>query len=58
MSKLKVAIRDVLFSKALFRKSDGSIGGIVGSVLDITEIKNAKEAAEAANRTKSQFLQI
>jgi PAS domain S-box-containing protein len=48
--------RDALFSKAIFRKSDGSIGGIVGSILDITEIKTAKEAAEAANRTKSQFL--
>lgn len=49
-------VRDVLFSKALFRKNDGSIGGIVGSILDITDIKTAKEAAEAANRTKSQFL--
>jgi PAS domain S-box-containing protein len=49
-------VRDALFSQALFRKSDGTIGGIVGSIHDITEIKTAKEAAEAANRTKSQFL--
>jgi PAS domain S-box-containing protein len=49
-------VRDALFSQALFRKSDGNIGGIVGSIHDITEIKTAKEAAEAANKTKSQFL--
>ncbi|HEX2955798.1 MAG TPA: ATP-binding protein [Chitinispirillaceae bacterium] len=48
--------RDALISQALFKKSDGSVGGIVGSILDITEIKTAKDAAEAANRTKSQFL--
>jgi PAS domain S-box-containing protein len=49
-------VRDALISQALFKKNDGTIGGIVGSILDITEIKTAKEAAEAANRTKSQFL--
>ncbi len=49
-------VRDALISLALFKKNDGTIGGIVGSVLDITDIKTAKEAAEAANRTKSQFL--
>jgi PAS domain S-box-containing protein len=49
-------VRDVLISQSLFKKNDGTIGGIVGSILDITEIKTAKEAAEAANRTKSQFL--
>jgi PAS domain S-box-containing protein len=49
-------VRNALISQSLFKKSDGTIGGIVGSILDITEIKTAKEAAEAANRTKSQFL--
>lgn len=49
-------VRDALISQSLFKKNDGTVGGIVGSVLDITEIKTAKEAAEAANRTKSQFL--
>ncbi len=36
--------RDVMFNKATFNKSNGSLGGLVGIILDITERKNAEEA--------------
>ena len=36
--------RNVMFNKATFNKSDGSLGGLVGIIVDITERKNAEEA--------------
>ena len=36
--------RDVLFYKATFDKSDGSLGGLVGVILDITERKRSEAA--------------
>jgi PAS domain S-box-containing protein len=32
-------LREVMFNKATFRKSDGSLGGLVGVILDVTEHK-------------------
>ena len=34
---------EVLFHKAVFAKSDGSLGGLVGTMVDITERKKAEE---------------
>jgi len=36
-------IKDVMFYKATFNKSDGSLGGLVGVILDITERKKVEE---------------
>ena len=49
-------VRNLVIRKAIFRKADGCIGGIIGTMDDITEVIAAKDAAEAANRAKSQFL--
>jgi PAS domain S-box-containing protein len=49
-------LKNLVIRKAIFRKADGTIGGIIGSVDDITEVMAAKEAAESANRAKGQFL--
>ena len=35
--------KEVMFYKATFNKSDGSLGGLVGVILDITERKRAEE---------------
>jgi PAS domain S-box-containing protein len=37
------AMRDVVFSKAAFRRVDGSVAGLVGVILDVTERKRAAE---------------
>ncbi|RPI88996.1 MAG: PAS domain S-box protein, partial [Spirochaetales bacterium] len=37
-------IRDVIFNKATFRKSDGTTGGLIGIILDISERKKMEEA--------------
>lgn len=34
--------RDVIFNKAVFLNSDGTVGGLVGSIFDITRRKEAK----------------
>ena len=36
--------RDVIFSKAAYKDSDGNIAGLVGVATDITERKRAEEA--------------
>lgn len=36
-------LKDVLFNKATFNKSDGSLGGLVGVILDITERKKVED---------------
>jgi PAS domain S-box-containing protein len=47
--------RDVLFNKATFLKSDGSLGGLVGTVLNITELKQVEKALRESER-KLRFL--
>lgn len=54
---------DVVFHKAVYRKSSGEPGGIVGILLDVTDrnaqqrdLALAKEQAEKASRAKSEFL--
>ncbi|HSV97832.1 MAG TPA: PAS domain S-box protein [Spirochaetota bacterium] len=37
-------LHDVIMNKATFRKSDGTIGGVIGIILDITERKRMEEA--------------
>lgn len=49
-------IKNLVIRKAIFRKADNSVGGIIGTMDDITEVIAAKDAAEAANCAKSQFL--
>jgi PAS domain S-box-containing protein len=38
----------VIINKALFRKADGSVGGIVAAITDITERRNAEETLRAS----------
>ncbi|WP_306605199.1 response regulator [Azonexus sp.] len=54
---------DAIYRKALLRRADGSVIGLLGTVIDITERKRAeaelllaKDAAESASRAKSEFL--
>lgn len=42
-------LRDVIFNKATFNESDGSLGGLVCVVLDITERKRTEEAVAFQN---------
>jgi PAS domain S-box-containing protein len=35
--------RMVIFNKALFRRRDGSVGGLVGGIIDITALKRAEQ---------------
>jgi PAS domain S-box-containing protein len=37
------SLHNVIFHKATFARSDGSLGGLIGAVLDITELKKAEE---------------
>ena len=46
-------MRDVMFHKATFTRSDGTVGGLVGVMLDITE----RKIAEASLRKSRQLLQ-
>ncbi len=41
---------DIIFHKAIFSRSDGSVAGLVGVMLDITEGKRSKAAIEDAVR--------
>ncbi len=43
------SVRHIIARKAAFRKTDGSIGGIIGTVTDITAIKKAEEALRETN---------
>ncbi|MDP2828971.1 MAG: PAS domain S-box protein [Sulfuricellaceae bacterium] len=56
-------IHETVYQKTPFRRSDGSIAGLIGIISDVTEAKRsaaelekARDAAEAANRAKSDFL--
>lgn len=58
-------LKDVLFNKALFNKSDGSCGGLVGVITDITErkrmeneLRRTKEQVEAATLLKDKFVSL
>ncbi len=55
--------RDVVLHRAVLRRSDGRISGLVGVLWDITErkrneleLERARRAAESANKAKSCFL--
>src|SRR4030043_19206 len=37
-------VRNVIFHKATFPNSDGSVGGLIGAMLDITDLKRAEES--------------
>ena len=37
-------IRDVVFHKASFLRSDGSVGGLIGAVVGVTNLKRAAAA--------------
>jgi PAS domain S-box-containing protein len=54
---------DTIYRKALLRRTDGSVIGLLGTIIDISERKRgeadlllAKDAAESASRAKSEFL--
>lgn len=49
-------VKYLVLRMAAYKKSDGTVGGLIGTVDDITDVKNATLAAENANRAKSQFL--
>jgi PAS domain S-box-containing protein len=40
-------LRHVVFHKATFQKSDGSVGGIIGAILDITDCKKYQQQLQA-----------
>jgi diguanylate cyclase (GGDEF)-like protein/PAS domain S-box-containing protein len=41
-------IRNVVFHKATFQRTDGSVGGLIGVIMDITERKQAEESVRIA----------
>jgi PAS domain S-box-containing protein len=45
------SLHQVVFNKATFFKTNGSVGGLVGVILDITERKQAEEALHQAHET-------
>lgn len=48
---------EVMFNKATFRKSDGSLGGLVGVILDITDRKRTEEELRLAKAEIEQLLE-
>ena len=44
-----LGLRDVEFTKAVFRDAKGDVAGLVGAVLDVTERNRAAEAIQALN---------
>ncbi len=47
--------RDVIFHKAAFMNTDGSLGGLIGLTLDITERKKAEERLQ---KSEERFQQV
>ena len=43
-------LRDVIFNKAVFTDSRGTVAGLIGAILDITERKRAEEELHRLNR--------
>jgi len=48
---------NVIFNKACFSKSDGSLGGLVGVMVDITDHQRVEEALRGANQTLEGIFQ-
>jgi PAS domain S-box-containing protein len=48
--------REVIFHKATFTKSDGSIGGIVGTIEDITEMKELQQKLANYKETLEEYI--
>jgi PAS domain S-box-containing protein len=46
--------RDIIFNKAVFTDSQGTIIGLIGAILDITERKRAEEALKRLNEELEQ----
>ncbi len=47
-------IRNVIFHKAVFRRGNGSIGGLIGAVLDITEYRHLETELQQLNASLEQ----
>ncbi|MDD5248116.1 MAG: EAL domain-containing protein [Rhodocyclaceae bacterium] len=47
-------IRHVVFHKATFQRSDGSVGGLIGALVDITERKQMEEHLRKLSRVVEQ----
>jgi PAS domain S-box-containing protein len=54
-------IRNVVFHKATFLRSDGAVGGLIGALVDITELKQSEDqlrASEAALKAAQRLASI
>ncbi len=52
----KGEVREVIFNKATFTDSQGTVKGLIGAILDITEIRQAEEALkESEGRVRAKL---
>jgi PAS domain S-box-containing protein len=50
-------IHNVIFHKATFPNTDGSVGGLIGAILDITESKRVEEALRESEELFRSYLE-